>query len=106
MVIEDDYREFVASRTASGSGAAGSYVKAMNITDEVLKSNGLFLRSQESVWDIRDEARLKKLFDLVIKAQNVPDGGIYKNVKSKSYWKNKFCSAAIAKFMDFVATLS
>ena len=105
MAIEDDYRQFMVSRSASGSGTTESYVRAMNITDEVLKLNGLFLQPRESVWEIRDESRLQRLLEFVKQEQRKSDGGIYRTVKTKSYWKKKFCSAAISRFIDFVITL-
>lgn len=102
MAIEDDYREFI---NAPGQGTAPSYIRAMNITNGALKEDGRFLKQDESLWDIRDEMRLRRLLDIVKQSQNAIDGGIYKNVKTKSYWQKKFCSAALKKFIDFVTTL-
>ena len=101
MPIREQYREFMGLRAANGAGTANSYVRAMDIIDEALKANKPL---QESVWYIRDVSRLQQLLEHVKIDQNRIDGGIFKAVKTKSYWKQGFCSAALAKFIEFVET--
>ena len=99
MHIKDDYCQFLSLRVNSEAGTISSYVRAMDIIDEALKS-------PKSVWSIRDVSRLQQLLEYVKREQRKVDGGIFKAVKTKSYWQQGFCSAALAKFIEFVETQS
>ena len=98
MHIQDNYRQFLSLRVKPTAGTISSYVRAMDIIDEALKANE---PSQKSVWSIRDVSRLQQLLEYVKGEQRKVDGGIFKAVKTKSYWQQGFCSAALAKFIEF-----
>ena len=103
MHIKDNYCQFLSLRVNPTAGTISSYVRAMDIIDEALKANE---PSQESVWYIRDVSHLQQLLEYVKREQGKVDGGIFKAVKTKSYWRQGFCSAALAKFIEFVETQS
>ena len=103
MQIKDNYCQFLTLRVNPAAGTISSYVRAMDIIDEALKANE---PSQESVWYIRDVSHLQQLLEYVKREQRKVDGGIFKAVKTKSYWRQGFCSAALVQFIEFVETQS
>ena len=105
MEIIDKYYAFSLEQHAKGSHTAISYVKALKIVDEVFLKNNLFLEQEHSIWFVNDVKRLTELYKFVKSEQKKHDGGVFRNVLSKSYWKGGFCSAAIMEFSQFL-TLS
>ena len=87
---------------AVGSKAPSSYVAAIEKTSAALHRHKVFLAPGESIWNIRDEARLNDLYELVLREQAKGEQGIYRDEKSSSYWKRNFCSAAIRMFIEYI----
>lgn len=98
----NDFLHFSTGLHASGSKAPPSYVTAIEKTNEALRRHGVFLSPGESIWTIRDRARLKELYELVKREQAKGERGIFSEEKSPSYWRNSFCSAAIKDFIKYV----
>ena len=100
--IKDLYLAFSLKNHAAGSHAPGSYVTAMDIIDVACHQNNFFLEENESVWDICDANRLTKLYEIIKKEIKKDNGGIFRDIKTKSYWQNNYCSAAIGEFTKFL----
>ena len=58
--LSDDFLRFSTGMSAVGSKAPASYVAAIEKTTEALQRHHLFLAPGESIWDIRDAARLEE----------------------------------------------
>ena len=67
-----------------------------------MPSKQLFLEANESVWDICDAKRLTKLYEIIKKEIKKDNGGIFRDIKTKSYWQNNYCSAAVGEFTKFL----
>lgn len=92
------------------SGAASSYIRAIEILDELLKSNRQFDLENKSLGDIRDPILVNRIIDFVLDQLNknkvgqksifdaVPDG-------KKSYHERGFCKAAIKQLGEYVNLL-
>ena len=100
--IKDLYLAFSLKNHAAGSHASGSYVTAMDIIDIACHQNNFFLEANESVWDICDANRLTKLYEIIKKEIKKDNGGIFRDIKPKSYWQNNYCSAAVGEFTKFL----
>ena len=100
--ISDDFLRFATGMYAVGSKAPSSYVAAIEKTSAALHRHQVFLAPGESIWNIRDEARLNDLYELVLREQAKGEQGIYRDEKSSSYWKRNFCSAAIRMFIEYI----
>ena len=100
--IENQYLAFSSEIHAEGSNTAPSYVAALKKIDAALHLHRIFLSPNESVWDIRDVERLIALYELVKNEQKKPDGGIFREEPSQSYWRKGFCSAAVKDFSQFL----
>ena len=102
FTIEERYLAFSSEIHAEGSNTAPSYVAALKKIDTALHLHSAFLSPSESVWEIRDVARLTALYEFVKSEQKKSDGGIFRNEPAKSYWRQGFCSAAIKDFSKFL----
>ncbi len=100
--IAEQYYLFARENQAKGSGTAHSYVTAINKIDVALH-NARLLDKADSVWDIHDNKKLLELYNFINGEKKKPDGGIFRNDPSPSYWKKGFCSAAVKKFVQFLS---
>lgn len=102
LQIADDFLRFSTGIHAVGSKAPASYVVAIVKTQAALQRHHVFLSPGESIWNIRDTARLQSLYALVKQEQAKGEKGIFREEESTSYWKKSFCSAAINEYIRFV----
>lgn len=102
LQIADDFLRFSTGIHAVGSKAPASYVVAIVKTQAALQRHHVFLSPGESIWGIRDTARLQALYALVKQEQAKGEQGIFREEESTSYWKKSFCSAAINEYIRFV----
>ena len=100
--VENRYLAFSSEIHAEGSNTAASYVAALNKINTALHLHKIFLAPHESVWDIRDIKRLSELYELIKGEQRKPNGGVFCQEPSKSYWRRGFCSAAVKDFSQFL----
>ncbi len=103
LQIADDFLRYSTGIHTVGSNAPSSYVTAIEKTQAALQRHRVFLAPGESIWDIRDTARLQSLYALVKQEQTKGEQGIYREEQYTSYWKRNFCSAAINEFIRFVS---
>lgn len=102
LQISDDFLRFSTGIHAVGSKAPASYVVAIEKTQAALQRHHVFLSPGESIWNIRDTARLQSLYVLVKQEQAKGELGIFREEESTSYWKKSFCSAAIGKYIEYI----
>ena len=98
---EEAFRQYLIRTTGTNAGTAGSYMRAIAITDTALLRHQMFLNLGESIFDIQDVKRLEKLYELILQEQKKGTDGIFREVKSTSYWKGGFCASAIAKYIEY-----
>ena len=100
--IIEQYRLFVSGEVKSGTGTVHSYIRAMKIVDEVLRTQTNVLKDGESLWEVRNEGRLQDILTLIKQEKAKPEYGIFKVEKSVSYIKKNFCSSAVRMYREFV----
>lgn len=100
--IADEFFLYVRERSATGSKKPSSYVQAIHILNAVLndKCPGI-LSSWHNLWLLTDAARLECIREYVLAECKKQDGGIFCGFKPESYWKNNYCSAALALLIPF-----
>ena len=101
MTTAQKYLRFIAETHAQGSGAAQSYVTAINKLEFALHEAGM-LSGEQSLWGVHDTQYLANLYEFVKQEQKKDDGGIFCNESAKSYWQKGFCSAALKQLSQFV----
>lgn len=99
---EDSFRQFLIRTTGKNAGTADSYMRAIAKTDAALLRHQMFLNPSESIFDIQDVKRLERLYALILQEQEKGMSGIFREEKSTSYWRRKFCSAAIARYIEYI----
>lgn len=97
--IKDSFVSYLKTQSPSNSGKPGSYVKAMEIIEDVLFEKTF--SDVISIWTFINSENIEQIYEFVIDQQN-DESGIFKDYKPKSYWKNGFCSAALKEFAVFL----
>lgn len=98
----NQYKSFLSTVVNQNTGTIHSYIRAMRIVDEVLRTQTDVLNEGESLWGIRNETRLGEILMLIKQERAKPEFGIFKVEKSVSYIKKNFCSAAVRMFREFI----
>ncbi len=88
---KDLFRTWLRNKTTETSNRVGSYIRAIEILNEILITN---------LFKIRDIQYLQELYDDLIINQSHPNGKYYWE-KAKSYGENKFYSSAIREYKQF-----
>lgn len=88
---KDLFRTWLRNKTTETSNRVGSYIRAIEILNEILITN---------LFKIRDIQYLQELYDDLIINQSHPNGKYYWE-KAKSYGENKFYSSALREYKQF-----
>lgn len=99
---EEAFRQYLIRTTGTNAGTADSYMRAIAKTNAALLRHQIFLNLGESIIDIQDVKRLGKLYELILQEQGKGMSGIFREEKSTSYWRKKFCSEAIARYIEYI----
>ncbi len=87
--------------SASGkSGKPSSYIKAMEIIEEIYFSQNLI--KAVDVWDFITIDNIDVIYQFTLQEQKKEDGGVFKLFEPKSYWQAGYCSAALAEYKIFL----
>lgn len=91
---------------SSGRGTVSTYCRALDVLSIALGNAGILDSSVSSVWDIESVERLMDLHKLALEEQkkyNESGSGIFSSLNSggRSYFKNRWCSAALQKLAAF-----
>lgn len=96
------FEEYILSFNVAGSNKAGSYWRALNRLDNVLREKTNLLQDDSSIWQITDEKRLRSLYEYVKGEQKLGDKSIFVGTPYPSFWKSRFYSSAVKAFLQFV----
>ena len=93
--IKDSFISYLKIQSPLNSGKPGSYVKAMEIIEDVLFDKK-FSKSI-SIWEFINSENIEQIYSFVQEQQGIQDG-VFKDYTPASYWKKGFCSAALKEF--------
>ncbi|MDA8595221.1 AAA family ATPase [Flavobacteriaceae bacterium] len=96
------FSEYLENHFKNG-GASSSYKTAFNNLNKILLECS---KIKVPLYNIISQTEIEKLYNFVIDQQKLPDYGIFKHVTPESYHKNKFYSASIKKYLEFLGTLN
>jgi hypothetical protein len=102
MKTKENFIEYLEGKSPKGSGKPQSYAKAMEVIEEIFFSNKL--SEITDIWNFISLENIDIIYDTVVIEQN-KDDGIFKNYSPKSYWKNRFCSAALKEFKEYLLVI-
>jgi hypothetical protein len=100
--MRDSYVEYIHKNNAEGSNRAGSYVRALDQLGAALKFAAVDQFHIADIWDIADAEFIDELRDYVIEQQKEDGGGIFKGTENSSYWMNRFYSASLKSYAEFL----
>ncbi len=100
------FEDFLFAVYGHKNGTANSYLKAIQIIDELFRNNDVFGLNGKSVVDIEDLDLLDSITDFIYREQlsyKKGDPSFFSHVSSKqsSYPRKGFCSAAIGKLLEY-----
>lgn len=61
----NQFKSFLSTVVNPNTGTIHSYIRAMRIVDEVLRTQTDVLNEGESLWEIRNETRLREILMLI-----------------------------------------
>lgn len=96
------YVAFIMSENRAGSNRATSYIRALDLVDSILKRKASVQLEAPSIWDITSLQHIQQLYLLVLEHQRLGEDGIFEGEKPISYWRDRFCSAALKSYKQFL----
>ena len=98
--------EYILSQREGKSNKAPSYVRALELLDQVIQCGVTPFPAGEPIWQITSLDTLHKLYDYVLTEQKKGPASIFQGRMEKpSYWKGGFCSAAIKEMIQYASQL-
>lgn len=102
MRTKEKFLDYLEGRSSQGSGKPKSYAKAMEVIEKTFFSKTL--SEVTDIWNFITLENIDILYDTVLKEQN-KDDGIFKDYVPSSYWKSRYCSAALKEFKSFLLVI-
>ncbi len=102
MNFRDKYSQYMNEQNVEGSGRASSYVRALDLLGPILAKSESLFPDCSNVWEIESLDRIADLYEYVLKQQRLGEEGIFKNEKPMSYWRDRYCSAALKSYKEFL----
>lgn len=84
------------------SGAPRSYIKAMEIIEEAFFTKNFI--SSTDIWNFINLENIDEIYSFVIEEQK-NQNGVFKNLVPESYWKDRYCSAALKAYKEFLVSI-
>ncbi len=85
-----------------GSGKASSYLRALDLLGPILAGNGSKFFADSNVWAIESVEQVAKLYEYILEQQRLGDDGIFRQQIPSSYWRNRYYSAALKSYKQFL----
>jgi len=97
--MKESFIEYLEAKGPDNSGKPTSYARAMKVIEEVFFSKGLL--GLVDIWSFITLENIDPIYEVVLNEQAKNDG-IFQNYKPSSYWKKRYCSAALKEFKLFL----
>jgi len=95
--------EYLWATNVGGSGKAASYLRALELLDEMLQAAPLGFEDCQDVWGVDSVERLIELRLRVLEEQKLgKDSAWMMKGIPVSYLRNGYCSAALAQLIEFL----
>ncbi|WP_340154532.1 hypothetical protein [uncultured Winogradskyella sp.] len=100
--LKKDFAAFLNKTNKKGSQKASSYIRALDLLNDILNSKALGqLEGFSSIYNLNSIKTIKNLHSFVLKEQKNKNG-IFKNEEPISYWRDRFYSASVKSYLDFL----
>lgn len=98
------FEAFLRETTHPTSNKAASYVRAIDLLDDILSRKAPDEIGADSIWQLEDPAAIRRLYEFVREHRKLGDKGPFAGENPRSYWEGGFMSAALRGFMEFRVT--
>jgi len=102
MNLKEAYTDFVKAENAKGSNRAPSYIRAIDLLGPILAKDTSKFSDCSNVWAIQSVSIVEDLYEYVLEQQRLGSGGIFKDETPASYWRGRYCSAALKSYKEFL----
>lgn len=101
--MREAYSEFVHSVNLAGSGRATSYLRALDLLQEMIRVVPMGFSDCEEIWSPPRIERLNELYHFVCEENRKGDASVW-NLPGlpKSYLQSGYCSAALRDYESFL----
>ena len=101
--MREAYCGFVHSINLTGSGRASSYLRALDLLEEMIKAVPMGFSDCEDIWSPPSTDRLNDLYQFVCEEKRKGDSSVW-NLPGlpKSYLQSGYCSAALRDYQSFL----
>jgi len=96
------YTEFVNESNREGSNKATSYIRALDMLGAILKERSNDFSGCSDIWTISSPELISQIYEYVLVQQREGERGIFKGHFSPGYWRNRFYSAALKSYREFL----
>ena len=101
MSTRDGYVRYMREAGAEGSNKASSYIRALELLGPILAKTRTH-RDYADVFAVESPERIGKLYELVLEQQRKENAGMFGGEEPSSYWRNRFYSAALKSYQEFL----
>jgi putative restriction endonuclease len=102
MKIRAIYSQYMDDQNVEGSGRAASYVRALDLLGPILAKHGSKFPDCSDVWEVQTVERIAALYTYILEQQRLGETGIFKGETPSSYWRDRYCSAALKSYKEFL----
>jgi putative restriction endonuclease len=100
--IKQAYEDYLYENNADGSGKASSYLKAIELLEQMLLVEPYSFSDCVDIWSVQSVERLIELQEFVKAEAKRGTHTPWHLAQSSSYLKNGYCSAALSQLIDFL----
>lgn len=100
MNLRDGYSKSITDKNLEGSNKASSYIRALELLDEILKRRPLF--GQRNFWSIESIEAVGQLYEYALTHQKKEGSEFLAADLPPSYGRNGYYSAALKSYQEFL----
>jgi len=104
MNLRTVYSEYMRERNVQGSGQASSYIRALDLLVPILAKPKSKFAHFPNLWEIQSSTQISALYEYVLEQQRLGEDGLFKGEKPISYWRDRYCSAALKSYVQFLVS--
>jgi len=97
-----DFQDYLLTENKTGSNRASSYIRAIDLLDSILSRKAAAALGAESIWTISSAEQVHRLYQRILEQQRLGQDGIFAGEEPVSYWRDRFCSAALKCYKEFL----
>ncbi len=102
--MKKEFTQFILENNRDGSRKAPSYIRAIDLLGGIFAKHPHLQKRYGDVWSISDVELIDELYQFVLEQQKAyhKATGIFVDETPVSYWRDRFCSAALRSYKEFL----